>query len=308
MRAHVLQATGRTPRPLNDFEKKPLDADLGRNFGGLKQVRKKIKAYESAWAREQHHNPGDAVAPDDLAFEQALLSWLRFHRAMLIGEVIPIFLEYLRQDPLAPERSEFTHILVDEYQDLNRAEQDLVELMSTNARVCIVGDDDQSIYSFKHAHPQGIRTWSEDFNPAPEDVGIEECRRCPTRVVRMANSLISRNVDRDAERHLQPLEEKGDGVVRVIRYPSVAHETEGVAAIVHDLVQSGMHPGNILVLAQRDVIGTPIYEALLGHGVPAKSYYAEAELETQFVQERYAFLRLLSDSDDRVALRWLVGL
>ena len=307
MRAHVLHATGRDPRPLNDFEKKPLEADL-RSFGGLRAIRKKIKAYESAWAREQHHLPGATLNPEDLAFEQSLLSWLRFHGAMLIGEVVPIFLEYLRQDPLAPERTEYQHVLVDEYQDLNRAEQELVELMAANSHISIVGDDDQSIYSFKYAHPEGIRTWSAGAVPPPADVAMNECKRCPMRVVRMANSLISRNVQRDDQRQLQPLEAKGEGFVRILRYPTVANETEGVANIVNELVEGGVHPGHILVLAQRDVIGTPIYEKLVELGVPAKSYYAEAELGTGFAQERYAYLRLLSDTDDRVALRWLVGL
>lgn len=227
---------------------------------------------------------------------------------MLIGEVVPIFLHYLQNDPHAPERTEFTHILVDEYQDLNRAEQELINLLSQDAEVCIVGDDDQSIYSFKHAHPEGIRTWCEDHDPAPTDLTTNECRRCPTRIVRLANSLISRNVNRDGDRQLDEFGANGEGVVRLIRYPSVAHETESVADLVAEFVAQGVHPGHILVLAQRNVIGTPIYEALIERGVPAKSYYAEAELDTEFVQERYAYLRLLADSDDRVALRWLLGL
>ena len=307
MRAHVLQATGRAPRPLNDFERKPLEADLARTFGGLKAVRKKIKAYESAWARQQQDEPGSA-GPRDLVFEQALLAWLHFHRAMLIGEVIPIFLEYLKQDAHAPERTAYDHILVDEYQDLNRAEQDLIGLMAVGAEVCIVGDDDQSIYSFKHAHPQGIRAWGEGTDPGPSDVAMSDCQRCPARIVRMANSLISRNVDRNPDRQLNPMATKGEGLVRIIRYGSVAQETQGVANIVDNLLQHGMPPGQILVLAQRDVLGTPIYEALIERDVPTKSYYAEAELDTEFVQERYAYLRLLSDTDDRVALRWLIGL
>lgn len=53
MRNHVLDATGRTPRPLNDFEMKPLEADLG-SYGGVRDVRKLVKAYEAAWARLQH--------------------------------------------------------------------------------------------------------------------------------------------------------------------------------------------------------------------------------------------------------------
>jgi superfamily I DNA/RNA helicase len=307
MRAHVLVATGRQPRPLNDFERRPLEQDLAADFGGVRNVRKRIKAFEAAWAREQHEVPNANMDPQDAAFENSLLSWLRFHRAMLIGEVIPVFLEYLRNDPHAPERAEFSHILVDEFQDLNRAEQELIELMSGNANVCIVGDDDQSIYGFKHANPEGIRTWCEDIEPPREDASIGECRRCPARVVRMANRLIARNINRNAERQLTPRDANGEGIVRIIRYATVDNETQAVAQLVHQLVQEGVPPGHILVLAQRDVIGTPIYESLVELGVPAKSYYAEAELETEFVQERYAYLRLLTDTDDRVALRWLLG-
>ena len=89
----------------------------------------------------------------------------------------------------APERTQFSHILVDEYQDLNRAEQSVIDLLSGNADVGVVGvvgvvgDDDQSIYSFKYALPEGIREWLDDNEGADDDLTLEECRRCPTRVV-----------------------------------------------------------------------------------------------------------------------------
>ncbi len=121
MRNHVLAATGRTPRPLNAFEMKPLEVDLGAH-GGLREVRKKIIAYEAAWARLQHDDPGFEQSPEDMAFANDLVQWLLFHEAMLIGEVIPKFYEYLRSNPAAQERTEYSHILVDEYQDLNKAE------------------------------------------------------------------------------------------------------------------------------------------------------------------------------------------
>lgn len=284
MQAHVLAVTGRQPRPLSDFEKKPLECDLADVFGGIREVRKKIKAFESAWAREQADAPG-AADDIDLDFEAAILSWLTFHRAMLIGEVIPIFLNYLRNDPFAPERNEFSHVLVDEYQDLNRAEQEVIGLISETADVCIVGDDDQSIYSFKHAHPQGIREWGRDDEPAPTDTAMEECRRCPTKVVEMANSLIRRNQDRDATRRLRPRQENGEGDVRILRFATLEQETDGIADLIEDLVENqDYNPGEILVLAQRRVIGTPIYEGLVERGVRAKSYYAEAELDDEFAQ------------------------
>lgn len=72
MRNHVLAATGRTPRPLNDFEMKPLEVDLGTH-GGLREVRKKIRVYESAWARLQHDEPGFAQSAEDIAFAHDLV-------------------------------------------------------------------------------------------------------------------------------------------------------------------------------------------------------------------------------------------
>ncbi|MES2904648.1 MAG: ATP-dependent helicase [Pseudomonadota bacterium] len=305
MRAHVLLATGRTPRPLNDFEIGPLLSDLMATHGGKNRVKRELKAYEAAFAREQGDQPG-ALTAEEVAFQNDLLRWLRFHEGMLIGEVVPIFHEYIRNDPHAPERAEFTHILVDEYQDLNRAEQQLVEFLAVNAEVCIVGDDDQSIYSFRHAHPAGIREWEE--GNAPTDVGLNECRRCPVQVVRMATSLISRNVLRDADRILDERAENGQGVVAIIRYQNLQAEVVGVAERVKEFIVQGVPPGDILVLAQRGVIGTPIYESLIERDVPVRSYYSEAELETEFAQERYTYLRIVAGQNDKVALRWLLGL
>ena len=307
MRNHVLGATGRVPRPLNEFELKPLEADLADSHGGIREVRKKIKAYESAWARLQQDQPGFVQSAEDAAFEHDLLTWLIFHRAMLIGEVIPQFYNYLRSNPAAPERVEFAHILVDEFQDLNRAEQGVVSLLSDRAHVCIVGDDDQSIYSFKHAHPEGIRAWLNTHAGA-DDLTLAECRRCPTRVVAMANALITSNVNRPVPRVLQPLEQNGHGDVRIIQYADLDAEVAGVAKLIQAMVAVGVSPGDILVLAQRGVIGTPIYEALRACAIPTRSYYAEAELDAPEAQERFAFLKLFVDREDRVALRWLLGL
>lgn len=306
MRNHVLNSTGRVPRPLNEFELKPLVADLAGAHGGARRVQKRIKAYEAAWARLQQDQPGYVQDPEDAAFEQELLAWLIFHRGMLIGEVIPELYRYLHLNPLAQERSEFTHILVDEFQDLNRAEQGVIELLSGTADVCIVGDDDQSIYSFKYAHPAGIREWLQ-VNAGADDLTLADCRRCPTRVVAMANALIQRNTDRPVPRQLAPMDANGAGDVRIIQYQSLAHEVAGIGNLVAGMVADGTPAGDILILAQRRVIGTPIYEALRAANVPARSYFAEAELDGEDAQERFAYLKLFVEPSDRVALRWLLG-
>ncbi len=157
MRNHVLDVTGRIPRVLNDFETKPLLSDLSNEFGGSREKTKRIKAYQAVWARLQHDEPGEWYDDLDERFERELLDWLIFHKSMLIGEVIPQTYEYLLNNPAAEEREMFDHILVDEYQDLNKSEQSIIDLLAENSDLCVVGDDDQSVYSFKHAHPEGIR-------------------------------------------------------------------------------------------------------------------------------------------------------
>ena len=242
MRNHVFEATGCTPRPLNDFEIKPLEADLSDMHGGVREVRKKIKAYEASWARLQHDEAGFEQSEEDERFSQDLASWLTFHRAMLIGEVIPLLHHYLISNPAAEERREYPHILVDEFQDLNKAEQGVIELLSDSAEVCIVGDDDQSIYSFKHAHPEGIRDWLLQ-RPNADDLTLADCRRCPTTVVEMANALIRHNVNRPDPRALVPLAANGPGDVRILQYPSSDRE------VLASLISFRSSPARVCLLA-----------------------------------------------------------
>lgn len=304
-RNHVLEVTGRTPRPLNEFELEPVYADL-RAFGGKRDINKKIQAYHAAWARLPDDDPADVEEFRDAAFETALIAWLIFHRGMLIGEVIPYLYQYLRDNPATPERVEFSNILVDEYQDLNKVEQDIVRMLSHAAHVCVVGDDDQSIYSFKYAHPEGIQNWCDE-NGNADDLGLSDCRRCPGLVVRIANHLIGESPTRASDRQLVECPANGEGVVRLIQYADLQREVRGIVDIVEGLMGEETHPGDIIILAQRKKIGTYIYEELVSRGIPAKSYYQEAELEDEDTQERFAYLKLAADRDDRVALRWLLG-
>jgi DNA helicase-2/ATP-dependent DNA helicase PcrA len=306
MRNHVLAATNRIPRPLNDFETAAMTFDLMTASRGKKDVKAGRQAYEAAWARLNDQVPGYAPSPEDAAFQHELLEWLRFHEAMLIGEVIPEVYRYLLTNPRAPERTEFSHILVDEFQDLNKAEQAIIELLSDAAEVCIVGDDDQSIYSFKHAHPEGIRDWLI-ANDTAEDLSLVNCQRCPTRVVAMANALIARNRHRPVPRSLVAIPEKGPGDVSILQFPNLDREVMGVVTRIQDMIAAGTPAGEILVLAQSRAIGTPIYQALLAAGVHARSEYTESELGSPDAQRSLALLKLFANRDDRVALRWLVG-
>jgi DNA helicase-2/ATP-dependent DNA helicase PcrA len=191
-----LHASDRVPRIALEFERDFLLQDLQGAFDHTLTARRELtKAFEAAWARAQIDHPGQPVDGLDQSFQDSLLEALRWHKAMLVGEVVPLTLAYLRQNPNAPERVGYSHVLVDEYQDLNKAEQVLIDLLSENADLAIIGDDDQSIYAFKHANPEGIREFAES-HPGTVDVTLTECRRCPHRVVTLAQTLIQRNPGR----------------------------------------------------------------------------------------------------------------
>lgn len=304
-RQHVLAAVGRIPRSLNTFETKAMICDLADGNGGRRKVKKMIQGYTAAWAQSQGDEPGFAKNDAEKHFQRDLLNWLDFHEGMLIGELIPYVVRYLKDNPGAAERTEFQHLLVDEYQDLNKAEQTAIAYLGEAAEICIVGDDDQSIYSFKNAHPEGIREWN-DLHPECAVLEMADCHRCPTTVVEMANALISVNQNR-TPRALVPLTDKGPGEVAIVQVPYLESEAKWIAKKVRELLENGVHPSEIIILVQRAVAGRPILQALKAAEVPVKSYYEESQLDSEAAQERFAIFKLLLKNEDRVALRYLLG-
>jgi superfamily I DNA/RNA helicase len=305
MQQNVFQVTGRTPRPLNSFELEPLLYDISNEFGDKRTRARLVKAYEAAWARLQHEEPGYALSDEDRAFQVVLLNWLRFHKAMLIGEIVPLVYEYLRNNPQSPEFDQYDHVLVDEFQDLNKAEQLVISLVSDRANLCIVGDDDQSIYSFKHANPLGIREF-RDIYPETTDHTLMDCYRCPTDVVKAANLLIQHNRDRVA-RQLSELAQNGNGQTQVLQYQTIEQEAAGIAQLVAMYVSEGALPSDILILAQSKALAAPILEQIRAQNIPVKSYFEESQLDSLTAQERISLFKLFIDNEDRVALRWLIG-
>jgi len=306
-RDEVLEATGRVPRPLLRFEERFLLEDLNCDgFGGIRDRDRRLQAFNAAWARLQSETPGWPQYPVDRDFHRELVGWLRFHQAMLIGELVPEALRYLRENPASPHRGVFEHVLVDEYQDLNRAEQVLLDLLAEAGHLIVIGDEDQSIYSFKFAHPEGIATFDRS-HPGTHDEGLDECRRCPRLVVELANTFIGNNPGR-TQRVLTPLPGNPDGEVLVLQWRSIEDEAQGVAEIIRRRIQNGdVDAGRVLVLAPRRQLGYAARDALNALGVFAHSFFHEEALDEDDAQQAFTLLTLLANPEDRVALRCWCG-
>lgn len=314
LRRHVLVATGRVPRPLLDFETEFMLADPDdARFGGKRERRKRLRAFNAAWARLQSEEPGWLHDPVDRAFHAALQDWLVFHRAVLIGELVPLALRYLQDNPASEELYRYAHVLVDEYQDLNKAEQIVTDLLASSGSIAIIGDEDQSIYSFKHAHPEGI----VDFHtsrPGTHDESLDVCLRCPTSVVEMAKHLISQNRNRQP-RQLHPFPSNPTGDVHIVQWSRMSDEVEGISAFVRDQVIRGMvEAGNVLILAPTRNFGYRLRDRLKELGVHSVSYFTEealrgrpGDLTASQNQQAMTLTRLLADPEDRVAIRAWCG-
>lgn len=302
----IIENTGRFPRPMLEFEQKPMLYDINNDFGKLRDKQKRLQAFEAAWARLQSEEPGFPLDEIDKQFEREILSWLKKHKAMLFGEMIIETFHYLRNNPKCSERREFEHILVDEYQDLNKAEQAVIDLLASNCNLAIIGDDDQSIYSFKHAHPEGIREFPQT-HPGCDAIDFDQCRRCPKQVVTMASHLITQNANRTLG-DLQVFEKNQNGEVKIAQWNSLDDEIQGISnKVCSDIAKGKISPEDILILAPVRKIGYRIRDALVQRGINAKSYFRESAISTDDLKYNFALLTLMAKPKDMVALRFLLG-
>jgi len=316
----VFEFLGRVPRGLLSFVKSkiyrfeiaPLIADMEMlgDFGNKKEMTARIRAFEADWARLQHQQPGWPVDPVDQTFHQHLAAWLQFHRGMLIGELVPEALRYLRNNPASPAFQRYDHIVVDEYQDLNRAEQELIDILAVGRHLSIVGDVDQSIYRFRYAHPEGIFDFSNRHQNV-EDKTLVECRRCREAIVTVADNVILRNYPPATAHRLLPLQpQPGPATIRVVQWPTLQAEANGITSFIHHLVSQGdIGASDILVLSPRRLIANEIKHCLAAPdiGIAAHSFYNDKLLEPDEVQVAMTKLQLLSAPEDRVALRFWLG-
>jgi DNA helicase II / ATP-dependent DNA helicase PcrA len=268
-----------------------------------------LAAYEAAWARLQTDAPGGPSEELDASFHAAIAAWLRYHRAILIGEVIPLTLGFIRNNPAVEAVPRFGHVLVDEYQDLNKAEQELADHLAREGHLTVIGDDCQSIYSFRHANPEGIRTFHTEREGCVSH-SIEECRRCPPNIVQMSNALISHEPQRSRDVPLLADATRPNAHVVVVQHHTLADEVEALADYVaHYLGTHGdLAPGQVLVLTPRRFIGNRIRDVIIARGLNSMSYFAEDPVSSEPAAEGFALLSVLVDPADRPALRAWLGM
>ena len=230
----------------------------------------------------------------DAAFAGAIHRWLRRHGGMLIGEVVFLVVQGLEAEDIPP--GQFDHVVVDEYQDLTAAEQELVErVWSRSGSLVVLGDNNQSIYAFRFNHPDGINEFADRWSGSGlYDVTIDENRRSAPEIVDLANQMMAEGGSTMPP--MLPTKEEA-GVVSAIQWPSLDEEIAGIAAMVN-----ARQSESFLILVPRRFIGYRLQDAI----PDARTSFREQVLESPVAQERFAAASVVADPDDLVSVRaWL---
>jgi DNA helicase-2/ATP-dependent DNA helicase PcrA len=196
----------------------------------------------------------------------------------------------------------FSHVLVDEFQDTNHAQFRLVQLLSEGHRnLCVVGDDDQSIYRWRGADRRNILDFRASF-PDATLVKLEQNYRSTQRILRAANAVIARNMDREPK-ELWTDNQEGHAIL-VVRTMDERDEARLVLRGVRELLSQGHSLSDVAVFyrthAQSRVIEESLRSANIGYRiVGGMRFYDRAE-----VKDLLAYLRvMINPADDMSLLR-----
>jgi DNA helicase-2/ATP-dependent DNA helicase PcrA len=224
----------------------------------------------------------------------------RRQRLLDFEDLLTLAVRMLEEQPalLRSYSTRYPHVLVDEYQDLNLAQERLVELIAQGAEPFIVGDDDQSIYRFRGASRASLDRFKGSF-PDALTVTLGRNHRSSRRIVAAAGALIANNPERLPKelRSSRPGEK-----VELWLCPDGATEARAIAAEAERLAVVGMPLRNIAVLCRTNAIARPIAAALAGRRLPHAVIGGHGFLDRPEVRDVIALLRAVRDPGDVVAL------
>ena len=214
--------------------------------------------------------------------------------------MLPTQLFRMYPDVLKKYQERFKYILVDEYQDTNEAQYIIIKMMGAKYRnVCVVGDNDQSIYSFRGANYKNILNFEKDY-PDAKVIMLEENYRSTGTILKAANDVIKNNKDRK-EKNLWTQNEEG---VKIGYHRSLDEKDEAYYVVkeIRNLIEKEVLKSEIAVLYRTNAQSRNMEEALLRENIPYKvvgSFYFYNRKE---IKDLICYLKLLYNQHDDISL------
>ncbi len=217
----------------------------------------------------------------------------------LINLPLKIFKEF--PDVLRGYQEQFRYIMVDEFQDTSLRQYELIRQLGIKYRnLCVVGDDDQSIYSWRGANYQNIINFEKDF-PELSEVMLEQNYRSTKNILAAANKLISHNKHRK-NKNLWTGEESGRSIE--IFYPdNEIKEAEFIAEMIKTFsMKEHLKYHDFGVLVRTNSLSTLIENAFLSENIPYKVSGGKSFFQRKEIKDIVAYLRVLDNPDDNINL------
>lgn len=253
----------------------------------LQCVDKMIDAFDESelWAENQK-----------AAFEK-YRKCLFSHRYIDFSFLIFEALQQIRSKPdVKKALSNIRYLIVDEYQDVNDLQEKVIsEIANAGANICVVGDDDQTIYQFRGSNAENMISFSKRY-PHVKQVRLETNFRCSHRIVDIADTVISHNENR-LDKKMQAGKRSEKSCTEAIRYNSQSEEFAGIAHKIRELHHSGIPYGEISILVRKGKIIAPITTALDSFEIPYETDSAEKSFSGSYFSRFATTLQLLVDID-----------
>jgi DNA helicase II / ATP-dependent DNA helicase PcrA len=235
-------------------------------------------------------------------------SHLKLYNAVDFDDLImqPLVLFKDFPDILEYYRERFKYILVDEFQDTSLQQYKLVYMLSSNHRnLCVVGDDDQSIYSWRGADFRNITNFEKDY-PECKEIKLEQNYRSTGTIIQAANTLIKNNVKRKKKRLWTGDEKSG---IIALSYPEDENEeAEFIADKIKEvMIKNSLRYDNFGVLLRTNNLLTAIEHALLSSNIPYKVSGGQSFFQRKEIRDIIAYLRVMANLDDEMSLLRIIN-
>ncbi len=216
-------------------------------------------------------------------------------------------LELLADHPpvLESYRNRFRYVLVDEYQDTNKAQYEMVRLLTDRSRnLCVVGDDDQSIYGWRGADIRNILDFQKDY-PDAKVIKLEQNYRSTETILTAANQVIANNSDRMDK---QLWTQIGEGEkIRLFAAEDERDEAAWIADNIRNLSRAGEKMGGMAILYRTNAQSRVLEETLMRSGIPYKVFGGQKFYDRKEIKDIIAYLRIIVNPTDDISLRRILN-
>lgn len=228
--------------------------------------------------------------------------------AMDFDDLLLKFYELLKNFPesLSKYQRKFKYILIDEYQDTNPAQYEIIKLLAAmNENICVVGDDAQSIYSFRGATIQNILQFKNDY-PDAKIVKLEQNYRSTKSILHAANEVI-RNNKNQIEKKLFTDNEEGEKI-KLVRTATDNDEGKFVADTIQEQkLRNHFQNKDFAILYRTNAQSRAFEEALRRMGIPYTIYGGISFYQRKEIKDMVAYLRLIVNPRDEEALKRIIN-